>query len=130
MNDISSGKLRGIMKLADAKGLFKMMAIDQRGSMVQALADALNKDNAEVQYEDVATLKPLLLESFPQFNSILTDPIYGHPYSIAEIPRDVALLLAMKNRDMSAKGLLRTNVSPTDCKLEYRQGTARRGRCH
>ena len=33
MNDISSGKLRGIMKLADANGRFKMMAIDQRGSM-------------------------------------------------------------------------------------------------
>ena len=56
MNDISSGKLRGIMKLADVNGRFKMMAIDQRGSMVQALADALNKDNTDVQYEDVAAL--------------------------------------------------------------------------
>ena len=59
MTDISSGKLRGIMKLADANGRFKMMAIDQRGSMVQALADALDKDNADVRYEDVAALKTL-----------------------------------------------------------------------
>ena len=60
MNDISSGKLRGIMKLADTNGRFKMMAIDQRGSMVQALADALDKDKGDVHYDDVAALKTLI----------------------------------------------------------------------
>ncbi len=95
MNDISSGKFRGITKLADANGRFKMMAIDQRGSMVQALADTLNKDKIDVQYEEVAAIKTLITRVLASnATAVLTDPIYGHPYSIMEIPRDVALLLA------------------------------------
>ena len=106
MNDISSGKLRGIMKLADANGRFKMMAIDQRGSMVQALADALNKDNAEVQYEDVAALKTVITRVLsPNATAVLTDPIYGHPYSITAIPRDVALLLAYEESGYVSEGV-------------------------
>lgn len=106
MNDISSGKLRGIVKLADTKGRFKMMAIDQRGSMVQALADVLNKEKADVQYEDVAALKTLITrELAPNATAVLTDPIYGYPYSIAEIPRDVALLLAYEESGYVSEGV-------------------------
>ncbi len=106
MNDISSGKLRGIIKLADAHGRFKMMAIDQRGSMVQALADVLNKDKTEVQYEDIAALKTLITRTLaPNATAVLTDPIYGYPYSIAEIPRDVALLLAYEESGYVSEGV-------------------------
>jgi len=105
MNDISSGKLRGITKLADANGRFKMMAIDQRGSMVQALADVLNTHKADVQYEDVASLKTLITRALsPNATAVLTDPIYGHPYSITEIPRDVALLLAYEESGYVSEG--------------------------
>ncbi len=106
MNDISSGKLRGITKLADANGRFKMMAIDQRGSMVQALADVLNTGKANVQYEDVAALKTLITGVLsPNATAVLTDPIYGHPYSITEIPRDVALLLAYEESGYVSEGV-------------------------
>ncbi len=106
MNDISSGKLRGIMKLADANGRFKMMAIDQRGSMVQALADALNTDKTDVQYEDVAAIKTLITRILtPNATAVLTDPIYGHPYSITEVPRDVALLLAYEESGYVSEGV-------------------------
>ncbi len=94
------------MKLADAYGRFKMMAIDQRGSMVQALANVLNTDKTEVHYEDVAALKTLITRALARnATAVLTDPIYGYPYSIAEIPRDVALLLAYEESGYVSEGV-------------------------
>ncbi len=103
---ISSGKLRGLMKLADASGRFKMMAIDQRGSMVTALADVLGIEKIDVKYDDVASLKTLITRILaPNATAILTDPIYGHPYSITEVPRDVALLLAYEESGYVSDGV-------------------------
>ena len=103
---ISSGKLRGLMKLADASGRFKMMAIDQRGSMVTALAEVLDTDKTNVKYDDVASLKTLITRILaPNATAVLTDPIYGHPYSITEIPRDVALLLAYEQSGYVSEGV-------------------------
>lgn len=103
---ISSGKLRGIMKLADTSGRFKMMAIDQRGSMVTALAEALDIEKTTVQYDDVASIKTLITKVLaPNSTAVLTDPIYGHPYSITEIPRDVALLLAYEESGYVSEGV-------------------------
>ena len=103
---ISSGKLRGIMKLADASGRFKMMAIDQRGSMVTKLAEVLNIEKTDVKYDDVASIKTLITRLLaPNSTAVLTDPIYGHPYSITEIPRDVALLLAYEESGYVSEGV-------------------------
>ncbi len=103
---ISSGKLRGFIKLADANGRFKMMAIDQRGSMVQALADALDTDKTNVKYTDVAALKTLITRVLaPNATAVLTDPIYGHPYSITAVPRDAALLLAYEESGYVSEGV-------------------------
>ncbi|RKU28744.1 hypothetical protein C6497_08270 [Candidatus Poribacteria bacterium] len=103
---ISSGKLRGIMKLADASGRFKMMAIDQRGSMVTKLAEVLNIEKTDVKYDDVAAIKTLITRLLaPNSTAVLTDPIYGHPYSITEIPRDVALLLAYEESGYVSEGV-------------------------
>ncbi len=103
---ISSGKLRGLMKLADASGKFKMMAIDQRGSMVTKLGEVLDIDKTNVKYSDVASLKTLITRILaPNATAVLTDPIYGHPYSIMEIPRDVALLLAYEASGYVSEGV-------------------------
>ncbi len=103
---ISSGKLRGFMKLADESGRFKMMAIDQRGSMVTALAETLGIEKPQVKYDQVASLKTLITRILaPNATAVLTDPIYGHPYSITEIPRDVALLLAYEESGYVSEGV-------------------------
>lgn len=103
---ISSGKLRGLMKLADASGRFKMMAIDQRGSMVTKLAEVLGIEKTDVKYSDVASLKTLITRILaPNSTAVLTDPIYGHPYSVTEIPRDVALLLAYEESGYVSEGV-------------------------
>lgn len=103
---ISSGKLRGLMKLADSSGRFKMMAIDQRGSMVTKIAEVLKTEKTNVKYEDVAALKTLITRVLaPNATAVLTDPIYGYPYSITEIPRDVALLLAYEESGYVSEGV-------------------------
>lgn len=103
---ISSGKLRGLMKLADPSGRFKMMAIDQRGSMVGKLAEVLDIDKTNVKYDDVAAIKTLITRILaPNATAVLTDPIYGHPFSITEIPRDVALLLAYEQSGYVSEGV-------------------------
>ncbi len=103
---ISSGKLRGLIKLSDASGRFKMMAIDQRGSMVTKLAEVLGIEKTDVNYDDVASIKTLITRILaPNSTAVLTDPIYGHPYSITEIPRDVALLLAYEESGYVSEGV-------------------------
>ncbi len=103
---ISSGKLRGLMKLADESGRFKMMAIDQRGSMVTALAETLGIDKPQVKYDQVASLKTLITRILsPNATAVLTDPIYGHPFSVTEIPREVALLLAYEESGYVSEGV-------------------------
>ena len=73
---------------------------------VQALADALNTDKTDVQYEDVAAIKTLITRILtPNATAVLTDPIYGHPYSITEVPRDVALLLAYEESGYVSEGV-------------------------
>ncbi len=104
--EISAGKLRGITKLADANGRFKMMAIDQRGSMVSALAKTLNKPEADVTYAEVAEVKTLITRVLaPNATAVLTDPEYGYPYSVMELPRDVALLLAFEKSGYVKEGV-------------------------
>ena len=93
--EISAGKLRRITKLADTRGRFKMMAVDQRGSMQKALAEALNVSSDNVSYEQVAEIKTLIIRVLaPYTTAVLTDPIFGYPYPIMELPRDIATLLA------------------------------------
>ena len=105
-NEISGGKLRGITKLADSNGRFKMMAIDQRGSMKHALAEALSKTDDTVTYEEIAEVKTSITRVLaPYATAVLTDPTYGYPYSIMEIPRDVSLLLAFEESGYVTEGV-------------------------
>ena len=73
--------------------------------MVTALAEVLKTDKANIKYDDVAALKTVITRTLaPNATAVLTDPIYGHPYSISEIPRDVALLLAYEESGYVSEG--------------------------
>ena len=91
---ISGGKLRRITRLAGLDGRFRMMAIDQRGSMEQAIQSATGEEAA---YEQVAKMKTMITKILsPNSTAVLTDPIFGYPYSVMDVPRDVGLLLAFE----------------------------------
>ncbi len=95
MKEISAGKLRGLMRLADEAGRFKMLAIDQRGSLIESLARSSGKPREQVTFEEIARVKNVVTKTLaPMATAVLTDPIYGYPYSIADIPGHVGLLLA------------------------------------
>ncbi len=92
---ISSGKLRGIRMLADEEGKFRMMAIDQRGSLRRILGKVMDKDPKEVNPNDLSTFKKYIIKVLSPYSSAtLTDPAYGYPHAAEYLPRNVGLLLA------------------------------------
>jgi len=72
--------------------------VDQRGSLHPLLAKALKCEPEEIAFKDMAHVKALLTQYLaPYASAVLTDPIYGFPYSVRYLPRDVALLLAYEH---------------------------------
>ncbi len=89
---ISPGKLRGLRRLADEEGRFRMMAIDQRGSLKRMIKKATGR---EATYEDLAQVKKLIVKVLSPYSSAtLIDPTYGFPNAAKYIPPEVGLLLA------------------------------------
>jgi len=95
--EISAGKLRGLKMLSDSDGRFRMMAVDQRGSLVRKLSGFMNKDASEITYKDLATVKASITKVLsPYSTATLMDPVYGYPYSVAHIPKGVGFLLSFE----------------------------------
>ncbi len=92
---ITAGKLKGFSRLADTEGKFRMLAIDQRGSLQKMLADAIGKDKSAIGYKEIAMAKRLVTQALsPYFSATLMDPEYGVPESLKYLSRHSALLIA------------------------------------
>jgi len=103
--EISAGKFRGLRVLADRDGRFRMMAIDQRGSLRRMLSKVLGKDPDEVGYDDLRTVKKSVVKVLSPYSSAtLTDPVYGYPGCLGYIPKDVGLLLAYEETGYTKAG--------------------------
>ena len=103
--EISAGKLRGLKMLSDPDGRFRMMAIDQRGSLVRKLKSALNKEANEITYKDMSAIKASITKVLsPCSSATLMDPVYGYPYSVSYIPKDVGFLLAFEETGYDKAG--------------------------
>ena len=57
------GKNRGIARLADADGHFRMVALDQRPPLFDAIAQAKGITREQVEYSDVTAAKRLISAS-------------------------------------------------------------------
>ena len=102
---VSEGKWRRLRSLADAEGRFKMMAIDQRGSLSDAIAKTTNRSADQVAGEELAKAKEVITRVLaPYATAVLTDPIYGYPHSCQSIPRGVGLLLAHEETGYERSG--------------------------
>ena len=102
---LSGGKWQRLRSLTDQAGRFKMMAIDQRGSLGQAMAQAAGKELQEVSFGDMAQVKGTVTKVLaPYATAVLTDPVYGYPYSIQHLPPRVGLLLASEETGYSRSG--------------------------
>jgi tagatose 1,6-diphosphate aldolase len=102
---VSEGKWRRLRSLADQEGRFKMMAIDQRGSLSDAIAKATNRSGQQVSGEELARAKEVITRVLaPYATAVLTDPIYGHPHSFRSMPRGIGLLLAHEETGYERSG--------------------------
>ena len=102
---ISAGKLKGISRLVDEEGRFRMLAIDQRGSLQKMLADAVGKDKAAIGYADMVMAKRLVTSILsPYFSATLMDPEFGIPESLKYLSKNSALLIATEKSGTEAVG--------------------------
>ncbi|HIE51141.1 MAG TPA: DUF2090 domain-containing protein [Armatimonadetes bacterium] len=109
MPELTGGKLRGLIRLADDNGRFKMMAIDQRGSLKRLLGKLLDR---EPTYEEMAQVKELITKHLaPYATAVLTDPQYGYPFSTRHLSHATGLLLAYEETGAAKVGPFEDRVS-------------------
>ncbi|MBT8248694.1 MAG: tagatose 1,6-diphosphate aldolase [Acidimicrobiia bacterium] len=90
------GKLWGMRRLADASGLFRMLAVDQRPPIKRLIAERRNQDSAP--YGDVCNVKALLVDELSKYASAaLLDPHYAYPASIGLLSPAKGLLLTLED---------------------------------
>lgn len=94
--NITAGKLWGLRRLADDRGLFKMTAVDQRPPIKQLVANARGTEAASDA--DVRTVKRMLLEELAaDSTALLLDPHFAYPAAIDAVPPSKGLLLTLED---------------------------------
>ena len=93
---LSAGKLRGLRRLADPQGRFKMIAADQRPPIKALVAE--RRGVPEASYEDVAGVKRLIVQELGGGSSaVLLDPHYGFPAAYDLVDADQGLILTLED---------------------------------
>lgn len=102
---LSTGKCQRLRSLTDEQGRFKMMAIDQRGSLRRAIAKVTGKGSQQVTHDDLVQAKKIITKTLaPYATAVLTDPTYGYPGSIRYLPPRIGLLLAYEETGYEKAG--------------------------
>lgn len=93
---LTAGKLWGMRRMADAKGIFKMTAVDQRPPITNPIAKHHGVEKAP--WEEVARFKRLLVETL-QSNStaMLLDPHYAIPKSLDRLSPEKGLIVTLED---------------------------------
>ncbi|MEP2531403.1 tagatose 1,6-diphosphate aldolase [Shimia sp.] len=93
---LTPGKLWGLRRMADANGIFKMTAVDQRPPIKGPIAAHLGVDAAP--WEQVARFKGLLVETLQdQSTAMLLDPHYAIPYSVDVLSPQKGLIVTLED---------------------------------
>ncbi|HVW57575.1 MAG TPA: tagatose 1,6-diphosphate aldolase [Rhizobiaceae bacterium] len=91
------GKNRGLGRLADDKGHFTMVALDQRPPLFAAIAKARGIAPGEVTFEDMLKAKRLLVEALAEdASSMLFDPNFAVPAAIDILPKKTGLIMTLE----------------------------------
>ena len=105
MSAITSGKLVNLQRLTDANGRFKMLAIDQRDSLRNAIGKATGRTPGEITYADLAEAKAVITEVLaPYATATLVDPVYGLARAVKLVSGDVGLLVATEETGYERAG--------------------------
>ncbi|HEX8165288.1 MAG TPA: tagatose 1,6-diphosphate aldolase [Beijerinckiaceae bacterium] len=93
--EFSGGKYRALRRLADERGFFRMIAVDQRPPIRKLVAE--RRGVPEASYEDVGAVKALLIEELSAHSSaMLLDPGYAYPYAFDRLDPRKGLLLTLE----------------------------------
>lgn len=91
---ISAGKLKGLLRISDEDGIFRMLAIDQRSSLRKMLKDICKRD---INFDDMALTKKLITSTLsPYASATLLDPEFGIPESLKYLHRTSGLLVSLE----------------------------------
>ncbi len=102
---LSAGKYRHLTTLADRRGVFKMLAVDQRPPIFAALAKHGDRQPGEVRYDEVRDIKLLLTKVLaPESSAVLVDPVWTHPHALSEIPGSVGLVSTLEDYAFELRG--------------------------
>ncbi len=93
---LTPGKLWGLRRMADANGVYKMTAVDQRPPIKGPIAAHLGVENAP--WDQVARFKGLLVETLQdQSTAILVDPHYAVPYSFDTLNPTKGMIVTLED---------------------------------
>jgi len=93
---LTPGKRRGIERIADPEGRFRMLATDQRGSLIRLLARRLGCAERDVPDGALREVKRAIIEALtPSASGLLTDPVYGFAAAMDAIGKSTGLLLCV-----------------------------------
>ena len=93
---LTPGKLLGMRRMSDDKGLFKMVAADQRPPITGPIAKQLGLPAAP--WEEVAKFKAEIVTQLQGASSaILLDPYYGIPAAFDKLASDKGLVVTLED---------------------------------
>ncbi len=96
MISLTPGKLWGMRRMADDKGLFKMTAVDQRPPIKGPIAK--HHGTSEAPWEEVARFKTLLVETLQDASTaMLLDPHYAIPMGLDRFSPTKGLIVTLED---------------------------------
>jgi tagatose 1,6-diphosphate aldolase len=98
---LTPGKLAGLKKVSNARGVIAAAAMDQRGSLQKSLAKEKGSDVSDAMMEEFKTLVSEVLT--PHASAILLDPEWGLPASKRRA-KNAGLLLAYEKTGYDKTG--------------------------
>jgi tagatose 1,6-diphosphate aldolase len=94
---VTPGKQKGLKAVSDSRGVIAAAAMDQRGSLRNAIAKEKNIDKTEVTSKMLEEFKSAVVRVLtPHASAILLDPEYGLA-AASERSKNAGLLLAYEN---------------------------------
>lgn len=85
-----------LKKLCDSNGRFKMLAVDQRGSLRKKLALISGKKENQIKVADLKIIKKIIIKSLaPYATAVLTDPKFGLS-ALKYVPKNIGRLLCLE----------------------------------
>ena len=93
---LTPGKLWGLRRMADERGVLRMVAADQRPPIKNPIAAHLGVE--EAPYDDVARVKALLIETLgPYASAMLLDPHYAIPRGLHHLSPAKGLIVTLED---------------------------------